>query len=1441
MLPDYQALSWVVLCPIAIVTNCFGAIIISHYRSSYIGTDMVLITLLLAMAANAGVLLLVPAVYVMLNIAWTVKFCFFYIWIFGFLRAVGLIGLFVLSFHWSHVSKLTPLNRIQAPRFPIKSSILVTVIISVIVGILPLARIFMRPDPFASALPCKFLSYDADPTLAIFAIIMILVVFFAIIICLIDSGLLLHSYKSMFLLKYKSGGYYDTERARAMWSRTGIVSDTYSEIQNTFDLWRVVLLQFLLSTLINHIPYLCIEFVQLFSLDAHTEILMLTVQWLQMMECMLFPFTLLFGARYRHAFSHICRYIFLCDRSTCEKETTCKLQSYRLKAHVQEQNSKFQENLASMADKSHKKKAAVAVTVEDESPVMSDQDTKTEVQADVHICSTSPNRHLLNVSTPRRKMSRQSQANINLNLDRATSTSLLPTIAIKQQQHLQQQAPVSPSMVSVSKSPQHSSSTITVAVYDNIAFNYDPNNTTPTNPTKKISPKISPQINPSKNSNKNNNNKDDAGDDDDEDEVQFTESSLNTWNISSPTDSEDSSSAHTSQLFDDDDIAEVLDRSPSPPPYPVTPPPPTPPDGYERKGPSPKSAAPVAAAVADTVAAATAAVICTTATSTSSNYGNVGADAINIYDKIQESTRTVPAGSPRAAKTPPKGQPGPTQGGDIWTSKSQCLPPGPTGISFDVHGAKPYFEPISENSSTVSEDVHSTGPQSGLYKSKPPYMRSESFLQAVSSSSAFGKDSKPVPKLKFLSKVIMSFSRLRSKTFQSGSSSMHSFKPKGGSPKGGMFPMFSPENKAEEEDEVPRYTLMPQSDSQSRRKSVVVPPHRNSPVGNTERSFKEDVLGDSQSVTLSTTTSVTSLLNSNTFSKKDQKSRKSLAGIINMGAEFPGDSAAAAATAAAGTRKDSPNTDGKTGEMSMDGGTKLENCVPGSPGDEKASLENENLRPSSQENTPVFKRKLPVPPPPPHLYKTMAGAGDKKKISSQNTTPTIAAKPNSTTATTATSTTTPTQPAKTKSPPFPPPPPPPLPTPPPPPPPPPPPLPSFALEPKPADVRPKDHKGRPSKNSQSRSSKEEEEEEEDVNRSSLITAELLASHDIIKRLRGQTDNQLEDTEGQTMVLSADQVCIETPTATPPLQSDEDKSVSDFVHDPFLLSSSSRMYRSVSDESIFSHIGSETKEMPPSLTKATDDLSMAGFSDINRSLFWPNLKDTRQGTRSANDLHLIAYVPPIASRTIPVQKVKALQATSPERSINSKCDSSGYESGKKISEDDEEEDQEEPSEASSSDSLKYLKILKKIEQEPDKEKVERLRRELMEVNSLRTSPVFIRKLEKELMARKSSAEKVEKPIMASVQTVEGPEKLLPQPSSVYNIDDGSPQALRKFLADVIAQRQNLAPSTTASSQSSPFGTPPQSPAYLSSKPTSDKTVSPGRRHSSDAIIDVKTVV
>lgn len=269
MLPDYQALSWVVLCPIAIVTNCFGAIIVSHYRSSYIGTDMVLITLLLAMAANAGVLLLVPAIYVMLNMTWSTGLCFFYIWIFGFLRAVGLIGLFILSFHWSHVSKLTPLNRLQMPSFPIKSSLLVTVLISIIVGILPLVRILMRPDPIDKTLPCMFLTYDADPVLAIFIIILTLVVFFAIIICLIDSGLLLHSYKSMFLLKYKSGGYYDTERARAAWSRTGIISDTYSEINNTFDLWRVVLLQFLLSTLINHIPYLVSFFLDLFCGHVH--------------------------------------------------------------------------------------------------------------------------------------------------------------------------------------------------------------------------------------------------------------------------------------------------------------------------------------------------------------------------------------------------------------------------------------------------------------------------------------------------------------------------------------------------------------------------------------------------------------------------------------------------------------------------------------------------------------------------------------------------------------------------------------------------------------------------------------------------------------------------------------------------------------------------------------------------------------------------------------------------------------------------------------------------------------------------------------------------------------------------------------------------------------------------------------------------------------------
>lgn len=277
MLPERQAFSWLILCPTAIVTNCLAALTITHYKRAYIGTDMIIMCLLSTMAMNAG-LLLAPAIFVMLNIqSWPHDFCLFYIWAFGFLRSMGLVGLFVLSFHWSYLSRMTPLHRVQTSSRPVICALIVIVLISVVVGLLPLVRMMMRESAGAESSEesssvillssifdekkqvCAFLTYDAEPVLAIFIIILTLMVFLAMIICLTDSGILLHSYKIMFIVKYKSGGFYDPEQARSLWSQSGLVSDTYSEINNTFDLWRVVLLQFLLCTLLNHIPYVIME------------------------------------------------------------------------------------------------------------------------------------------------------------------------------------------------------------------------------------------------------------------------------------------------------------------------------------------------------------------------------------------------------------------------------------------------------------------------------------------------------------------------------------------------------------------------------------------------------------------------------------------------------------------------------------------------------------------------------------------------------------------------------------------------------------------------------------------------------------------------------------------------------------------------------------------------------------------------------------------------------------------------------------------------------------------------------------------------------------------------------------------------------------------------------------------------------------------------------
>ncbi|XP_059175643.1 uncharacterized protein LOC131955513 [Physella acuta] len=322
------AIAWIVLCPIAFLTNVIILLVVQHYRPLLHSCDVAFTSLLVTMAANAMLLLPVQSVTELASIPWGVELCTFYVWLSLTLRASHLLVLLVLNVYWVASLRVTVKGHMFTSSKHVKFLVTICWIIAVIIGIIP-ATGGIKIFQFYDSETCKFLPTDVSLGFGVVFIIMALVSFVMGIISSADSRQLFKHMHQVALRKYNAGRFHlPTVSGNVQTSSP--VHAKYSELNVARELCSLVFYVTLMSSCLNSIPLFVSQFVQI--VQEHDRVVMETVLlWLLLAEALVLPhFLWLMSKRYRHAAVYTWRVFVLRDKGAREEDAAaCSLQSYR--------------------------------------------------------------------------------------------------------------------------------------------------------------------------------------------------------------------------------------------------------------------------------------------------------------------------------------------------------------------------------------------------------------------------------------------------------------------------------------------------------------------------------------------------------------------------------------------------------------------------------------------------------------------------------------------------------------------------------------------------------------------------------------------------------------------------------------------------------------------------------------------------------------------------------------------------------------------------------------------------------------------------------------------------------------------------------------------------------------------------------------------------------
>ena len=133
-----SAVGWLVLSPIALLTNVIAIVIVCHYRTQFHGTDVAFISLFVSMAMHALLVIPIPAALALNDEGWLrSELCSFYVWLVLCVRMSELLATVIMNIHWMCVLRFTSGQEVYSSATVIKILVIVAWFAAVVTGLVP--------------------------------------------------------------------------------------------------------------------------------------------------------------------------------------------------------------------------------------------------------------------------------------------------------------------------------------------------------------------------------------------------------------------------------------------------------------------------------------------------------------------------------------------------------------------------------------------------------------------------------------------------------------------------------------------------------------------------------------------------------------------------------------------------------------------------------------------------------------------------------------------------------------------------------------------------------------------------------------------------------------------------------------------------------------------------------------------------------------------------------------------------------------------------------------------------------------------------------------------------------------------------------------------------------------------------------------------------------
>lgn len=249
------AVSWMIISPVALVTDIIAIVIVSHYFPFFHGTDVTLISILIAMAGNAILVLPIPAYLEIKDDKWTSNLCIGYAWCVLTFRMAQILSLMVMSIHWSTLLKMSAQKKKYFSTKFLKITIVFIWICSVIFGLLPLIGI-VGSEFNQEATSCQFLAFNIGAGYGFYFLIIIFTAMFVSVLCASDAMILIGHMKVIAKTKYQTGRFHIPDRrADIPMHENSSLAERHHRLQFAWDLSKFALVFVLLAFSINQLPY----------------------------------------------------------------------------------------------------------------------------------------------------------------------------------------------------------------------------------------------------------------------------------------------------------------------------------------------------------------------------------------------------------------------------------------------------------------------------------------------------------------------------------------------------------------------------------------------------------------------------------------------------------------------------------------------------------------------------------------------------------------------------------------------------------------------------------------------------------------------------------------------------------------------------------------------------------------------------------------------------------------------------------------------------------------------------------------------------------------------------------------------------------------------------------------------------------------------------------